>query len=84
VSIQHDLETDKPLPTTGNLFDRRKPLWEHGVQNILFVIGELQKIEPKLNLNKLILIGHSDGGDASMMLAHIHPRHLTKERSMVR
>lgn len=27
VSIQHDLETDKPLPTTGNLFDRRKPLW---------------------------------------------------------
>jgi len=21
LSIQHDLETDKPLPTTGNLFD---------------------------------------------------------------
>ncbi len=38
VSIQHDLETDKPLPTTGNLFDRRKPLWERGVQNILFVM----------------------------------------------
>lgn len=26
LSIQHDLETDKALPTTGNLFDRRKPL----------------------------------------------------------
>ena len=41
VSIQHDLKTDKALPTTGNLFDRRKPLWERGVQNILFVMNVL-------------------------------------------
>ncbi len=71
-SIQHDLETDKPPPTTGNLFDRRKPLWERGVQNILFVISELKKIEPQLNLSKVILIGHSNGGDISMMFATVH------------
>lgn len=78
VSIQHDLETDKPLPTTGNLFDRRKPLWERGVQNILFVIGELQKIKPQLDLSKVILIGHSNGGDMSMMFATFYPDRLSK------
>lgn len=77
-SIQHDLETDKPLPTTGNLFDRRKPLWEHGAQNILFVISELKKLEPQLDLSKVILIGHSNGGDMSMMFATLHPEIVSK------
>lgn len=78
VSIQHDLETDNPLPTTGNLFDRRKPLWERGVQNILFVMDELKKIEPQLDLSKMILIGHSNGGDMSMMFATLHPAMVSK------
>ena len=77
-SIQHDLETDKPLPTTGNLFDRRKPLWERGVQNILFVMSELKKIEPQLDLSKVVLIGHSNGGDMSMMFATLHPEIVSK------
>ena len=76
-SIQHDLVTDV-RPKTGTLWERRKPFWERSCQNILFVIGELKKIEPKLNLNKVILIGHSDGGDASMMLAQNHPDRLSK------
>jgi predicted esterase len=77
-SIQHDLETDNPLPTTGNLFDRRKPLWERGVQNILFVMSELKKIEPQLDLSKVVLIGHSNGGDMSMMFATLHPEIVSK------
>lgn len=82
VSIQHDLETDKPLPTTGNLFDRRKPMWESGVQNILFVMNELQKIEPNLDLSKVILIGHSNGGDMSMMFATLHLEMVSKVISL--
>ena len=81
-SIQHDLETDNPLPTTGNLFDRRKPFWERGVQNILFVMNELQKIEPQLDLNKVILIGNSNGGDMSMMMAQFYPDRLSKVISL--
>ena len=81
VSIQHDLVTDV-RPKTGNLFDRRKPLWERGVQNILFVMNELQKIEPQLDLNKVILIGHSNGGDMSMMLAQTHPKMVSKVISL--
>lgn len=77
VSIQHDLVTDV-RPKTGTLWERRKPFWERGVQNILFVINELQKIEPQLDWSKVILIGHSDGGDASMMLAQTHPEMVSK------
>ncbi|MFM8453503.1 MAG: alpha/beta hydrolase family protein [Gammaproteobacteria bacterium] len=77
VSIQHDLVTDV-RPKTGTLWERRKPFWERGVQNILFVINELQKIEPQLDWSQVILIGHSDGGDASMMLAQTHPEMVSK------
>ena len=78
VTIQHDIETDKPLPTTGDLFERRKPLWERSVQNILFVIDELKKSEPQLDLSKVILIGHSNGGDISMMFATLNPERVSK------
>lgn len=81
VSIQHDLVTDV-RPKTGTLWERRKPFWERGVQNILFVMNELQKIEPQLDLDKVILIGHSDGGDASMMLAQLYPDRLSKVISL--
>jgi len=81
-TIQHDLETDKPLPTTGNLFDRRKPLWERGVQNILFVIKELKKTNQNLNLDKVILIGHSNGGDISMMFTDRYTEKVNKVISL--
>jgi hypothetical protein len=73
VSIQHDLKNDPPLPRTGDLFKMRKPLWQRGVQSILFVISDLKKAYPDLNLDKVILIGHSNGGDISMMFADTHP-----------
>lgn len=78
VSIQHDLETDKPLPRTGDLFKQRKFFWENGVQNILFVINELRKIKPDVDTRKVILIGHSNGGDTSMMFATLYPKIVSK------
>ncbi|MBX3487776.1 MAG: alpha/beta hydrolase [Candidatus Paracaedibacteraceae bacterium] len=78
VSIQHDLETDKPLPIKGNLFETRKPLWERGVENISFVIEKLKKTKPELEFNKIILIGHSNGGDISMMFATVYPKMVSK------
>lgn len=81
-SIQHDLETDPPLPNTGNLFERRTPLWKRGVQTILFVIGQLQKSAPHLHARKVILIGHSNGGDMSMMFAQTYPEMVSKVISL--
>ena len=78
VSIQHDLKSDPPLAKTGNLFERRKPLWERGSANILYVIKELKHINPNLNLSKVILIGHSNGGDIAMQFASNHPQLVEK------
>ena len=78
VSIQHDLKTDPPLAKTGGLLARRKPLWKRGVLNILFVMSELHRIEPHLDLNKVILIGHSNGGDIAMLFASEHPQLVKK------
>lgn len=82
VSIQHDLASDPVLPKTGNLFQERKPFWERGVLNILFAISELKKIKPYLDLSEVILIGHSNGGDISMMFTEIHPNLVEKAISL--
>jgi len=78
ISIQQDLDTDLPLPRTGNLFERRKPFWECGLQNLLYTISELRKTKPYLNLDKLLLIGHSNGGDISMLFATHYPKQVSK------
>ena len=71
-SIQHEIPGDEPLPTTGSPYETRKPSWERGVQNILFVIGELKKRRPDLDYGQLLLVGHSHGGDTSMLFAQEH------------
>jgi peptidoglycan-N-acetylglucosamine deacetylase len=78
VSIQHDLKSDIPLVQTGNLLERRKPLWERGSANILYVIKELHRRNPGLNLSKVTLIGHSNGGDMVMLFAHSNPQLVKK------
>jgi predicted dienelactone hydrolase len=72
-SIQHEIPGDEPLPKTGNPYETRKPSWERGVANILFVVAELKKKWPDLNVRDLVLIGHSHGGDTSMLFAKEHP-----------
>lgn len=78
VSIQHDLKTDPQLAQTGNLFERRKPLWERGSANILYVIEELGRTKSNLDLTKVTLIGHSNGGDITMLFASTHPELVAK------
>jgi dienelactone hydrolase len=72
-SIQHELETDEPLPTTGNVLEKRKTIYERDVGNIAFVMRELQKMKVPANLDKAILIGHSKGGDESIMFMDFYP-----------
>lgn len=74
ISIQHELPDDDLLPLTGNLRETRMPNWERGVQNIFFVISEMKKIKPGLDFKHLTLIGHSNGGDMSVLFAHKYPK----------
>lgn len=73
VSIQHDLPTDPPLAKIGNIFERRKPLWERGSDNIFYVMKALSRTKSHVDFTKATLIGHSNGGDIALFFASIHP-----------
>lgn len=73
VSIQHELPSDAPLAMKGDLRTERRPNWERGVANIHFVIGALKKDHPRLDLDRVSLVGHSNGGDISMLFAEQYP-----------
>jgi predicted esterase len=73
ISIQHELPTDSLLPSTGIPQIVRRTNWERGVANILFVRNELKRIHPELDYKHLILIGHSSGGDMSMLFGSKYP-----------
>jgi len=73
-SIQQDLPTDPPLMTkVGMPYVGRRAVYMRCEANILFVLGELQKQQPHAEFDHLTLVGHSNGGDVSMYLAHQHP-----------
>src|SRR5215475_6279115 len=78
-SIQQDLPSDPPLMTkVGQLYVGRRGVYIRCEANILFVLGELQKREPNAEYDHLTLVGHSNGGDVSMYVAHQHPELVSK------
>jgi predicted esterase len=78
VSIQHELPTDSLLPTTGIPQVVRRPFWERGADNILFVINELRKNKKLLDFNHIALIGHSNGGDMTALFPQKYPNLVEK------
>jgi hypothetical protein len=78
-SIQQDLPTDPPLMTKVGLpYVGRRAVYEKGEANILFVLGELKKLQPNGDYQHLTLVGHSNGGDISMFCAKRHPELVSK------
>jgi hypothetical protein len=78
-SIQQDLPTDPPLVTKVGLpYVGRRAVYEKGEANILFVLGELKKLQPNADYAHLTLVGHSNGGDISMFYAKQHPELVSK------
>lgn len=73
VSIQHELPGDEPLTMKGDLRELRRPNWERGARNILFVLNELKGMHPDLRFAHTSVIGHSNGGDMSVLFAQQHP-----------
>lgn len=72
-SIQHELASDDLIPQQGIPQVVRRPFWERGVKNILFVLEALKRNYPEMDYEHLILIGHSNGGDMSMLLGQQYP-----------
>jgi len=74
LSIQHDLPTDAPLVTKiGEPYVGRLPVYRRGVANILFAVGEIKKSFAYADYDRLLMVGHSNGGDISMFFATEHP-----------
>lgn len=82
ISIQHELANDPLLEMTGDFMQTRMPNWERGVENILFSIKEFKKLKPTLDWNELTVIGHSNGGDMTMLFASKYPGMLVKAISL--
>ena len=74
ISIQHELPTDDLLPMEGDLKITRRPNWERGTKNILYVLNAFKKTAPDLDFKHLTLIGHSNGGDMTALFATEHPK----------
>ncbi len=69
ISVQHELEGDRQLPTHGEVRAVRMPFWQAGAQSIAFVLDQLQGLPGIPRTGRLILIGHSNGGDLSVLYA---------------
>lgn len=82
ISVQHELPDDPLLAMEGPFMETRMPNWERGVTNILFTIQEFRKLKPQLDWNSLILIGHSNGGDMTMLFATQYPESINKAISL--
>lgn len=72
-SIQHELPTDDLVPSAGKPQVVRRPNWDRGAENILFVLNQLKKGFIKLNYRKVAIAGHSNGGDMSVLFVDQHP-----------
>lgn len=73
VSIQHELLGDPLIPKQGIAQIVRMPFWIRGEENILFVLNDFRKKHPNLKISSVDLVGHSNGGDMSVLTAKDYP-----------
>lgn len=78
VSIQHELKTDELLIRELPAKKFRMENWKQGSANIGYIINQIKAKYPKLKFDKLVLMGHSNGGDQSALFANQHPELLDK------
>jgi dienelactone hydrolase len=71
-AIQLQLASDPPVPGGENLQVRRRPFWQRGVSDVQFVAQALRR-SGSASAHRLVLVGHSHGGDTAMLLAGEQP-----------
>lgn len=78
VSVQHELPDDEPLAMKGDIRAARMPSWQRGVANLEHVLRHLHRSCPQLSFDRLTVMGHSQGGDISVLFATTHPEVVQK------
>jgi hypothetical protein len=74
LSIQHEQDGDPPLPMKGEMKEVRMLVWKKGEANILTVLHQFQKQNTAKKILSIDLIGHSNGGDMSLITASEFPK----------
>lgn len=69
VSINHQLPSDPKLDRTGDIRLQLKVMWQQGASNIGFAQDELKSSYPQFAWRRVVLVGHSVGGDSSAFFA---------------
>jgi dienelactone hydrolase len=83
VSLQHELPNDDSLAMNGeDLKDLRMPNWERGIKNIQYTIQSLASEFDYIDTSDITLIGHSNGGDMSMLFAAEYPNEIKRVISL--
>lgn len=72
-AVQHQHPDDPVMPVSGDLKVVRRPFWELGVANLQYVINYLHAEKSLKPFNNILLIGHSNGGDISMLFSQKFP-----------
>lgn len=81
-SIRHlELPGDPPMVNAGDLARLRRPVWQVGADTIVFVIRELQR-RGRADTRRVVAVGHSNGGDMTMLLATTRPELLERAISL--
>jgi hypothetical protein len=70
VAIGHELPNDPSLSVTGNLYETRSENWSRGAKTLDVLKNTLSKRLNSYDFEKLLLIGHSNGGDISSWLGN--------------
>lgn len=78
LSIQHELPNDPPLPFGTEIFKQRYPIWLGGMQSIEGTIAHFKSNHPGVEVSSIDLIGHSNGGDMSVLTATKNPKDYRK------
>jgi len=78
LSIQHELPNDPPLPFGEDIYEKRYPIWAGGMQSIEKTIAHFKAIHPTIEISSIDLIGHSNGGDMSVLTATKNPKDYRK------
>ena len=73
-SIEHlERPGDPAMVNSGDLAVLRRPVWQVGADSIGFVIGEMARNGLSDPSRGSLVIGHSNGGDMTMLFASEHP-----------
>lgn len=73
IEVLHELPGDPPIPREGDLIKLRSPFWQQGGASLLFVRAHVAAEFPAFDGSKVLLLGHSHGGDISVWLATHEP-----------